>query len=285
MTPADWPHRAHSLFIESAPHRWHIQRMGQGPTALLLHGAGASTHSFAPLMSRLADHFDLVAVDLPGQGFTQLGTRGRCGLSAMAEDIAALCASLDLTPQLIVGHSAGAAIALRLSTCLPQQPREIVGINGAFAEFEGLAGLFFPMMAKALTLNPFVAGTFSRLAGSKRNVQRLIEGTGSTISAEGLSCYQHLVSQPAHVEATLAMMAQWNLAELRAIVQQIETQCRFLVGNLDKAVPPRTSEQLAHRLANAACEYAQDVGHLLHEEAPDLAANFVRSGQIGQRSK
>jgi len=37
----DWPNRAFSRFIEAGGLRWHVQVMGQGPVALLLHGTGA----------------------------------------------------------------------------------------------------------------------------------------------------------------------------------------------------------------------------------------------------
>ncbi len=64
--------------------------MGTGPLVLLLHGAGASTHTWRSLAPLLAEHYTLVMPDLPGQGFSRSGNRMRLGLDAMAEDIAAL---------------------------------------------------------------------------------------------------------------------------------------------------------------------------------------------------
>ena len=66
----DWPNRAFSRFVEAGGLRWHVQVMGQGPVALLLHGTGASTHSFRDLAPLLARQFTVVAPDLPGHGFT-----------------------------------------------------------------------------------------------------------------------------------------------------------------------------------------------------------------------
>ena len=40
----DWPNREASAFVEAAGIRWHVQRMGEGPPLLLLHGTGAATH-------------------------------------------------------------------------------------------------------------------------------------------------------------------------------------------------------------------------------------------------
>ena len=91
--PADWPHRDLSRHIACKPHLWHMQEMGAGPLVLLLHGAGGATHSWRHLMPLLAADYRVVAIDLPGQGFTRLGARGRCGLDPMATDIARLCAA------------------------------------------------------------------------------------------------------------------------------------------------------------------------------------------------
>jgi len=66
---------------------WHVQDAGQGDVALLIHGAGGSLHSFADLIPPLAKTHRTIAIDLPGQGFTQLGARSRCGLTPMTQDI------------------------------------------------------------------------------------------------------------------------------------------------------------------------------------------------------
>ena len=56
--------------------RWHVQMMGTGPQVLLLHGAGAATHSWRDVAPLLARDFTVIAPDLPGHGFTDT-PRGR----------------------------------------------------------------------------------------------------------------------------------------------------------------------------------------------------------------
>ena len=69
-----WPHREASSFTEAAGLRWHVQTMAPpapgAPTVWLLHGTGASTHSWRGLLPRLAQNFRVLAIDLPGHGFT-----------------------------------------------------------------------------------------------------------------------------------------------------------------------------------------------------------------------
>ncbi len=110
----DWPNRAASRFVEAGGLSWHVQEMGQGPTLLLLHGTGASTHSWRDLLPLLARDFHVVAPDLPGHGFTEAPERDRLSLPAMARSLAALLGKLGVEPEGVVGHSAGAAIAMQM---------------------------------------------------------------------------------------------------------------------------------------------------------------------------
>ena len=82
-----WPNADLSRFIESPPHRWHVQEAGEGPLVLLLHGAAGATHSWRDLLPILARGAHVVAPDLPGHGFTRLGTRQRSSLPRMAASI------------------------------------------------------------------------------------------------------------------------------------------------------------------------------------------------------
>ena len=274
-----WPLARLSRQVAQRPHRWHVQETGAGPTVLLLHGAGASTHSWRDLIPDLARDHHVAALDLPGQGFTQPGTRGRSGLAHVTEDIAALIAAQGWQPRIIVGHSAGAALALRLAAVLPERglptPR-VVGINAALSPFEGLAGWLFPVLAKALALNPLTALAFTAGGNRAARARRLIEGTGSRLTDEGLGYYARLIGDRAHVEGTLAMMAQWDVSRLLDTLPRIDAPCLLITGDTDRAVSPAISDRAATHLPDARRTSLPGLGHLAHEEAPEDVAEMIR---------
>jgi magnesium chelatase accessory protein len=272
--PGDWPFRAASRHIRCAPHLWHVQDIGTGPVLLLIHGAGGSTHSFRHLIPLLATDHRVIALDLPGQGLSVLGASARCGLDAMAQDIAALVAQQGWQPSALIGHSAGAAIALRLAETIPT--RTVIGINAALGGFEGVAGWLFPAMARVLANLPLVPQMFSRLAGTPRQVRQLLASTGSQIDAAGEAQYLHLLRQPSHVAATLAMMAQWNLDALLRRLPQMATPCLLITGSNDRAVPPQVSARAAAQMPNGAWADLPGSGHLVQEEAADQVADLIR---------
>jgi len=269
--PADWPLRERSRMIRCRPHVWHVQTIGQGPDVLLLHGAAASGHSFHRLGPHLPG-FRLIMPDLPGHGYTRAGGHLRLGLDAMADDLTSLCADQDWRPMAIIGHSAGAAVALRMAEIMPRPPCAVVGINAALGPFDGFAGWLFPKLARAMATGPFAAAVVTKLSSSRAQVARLLAGMGSPLDAEGVEMYRRLVSRTRHIEGTLGMMAQWQLEPLLERLPQIAVPTLLITAAGDKAVPPRVSQEAAARMPRARHVALPRWGHLLHEEAPEQVA-------------
>ncbi|MEM8980304.1 MAG: alpha/beta fold hydrolase BchO [Pseudomonadota bacterium] len=276
----NWPNASASRFISERPHRWHVQDVGSGPILLLIHGAGGATHTWRSLIPTLAKTHRVVALDLPGQGFSKAGTRHRSSLDLMSEDIGRLIDAQGWEIDTVIAHSAGSAIALKLALNGDIGSAKVIGINPALANFKGLAGVLFPMFAKLLSLNPFTANVFVATSGSESSVKRLIEGTGSVIDDEGMRLYTALISDRNHVDATLAMMAHWSLDGLVADLPNVRNQVLFLIGENDKAVPPDTGETAAKKMPNASTVRLPNLGHLAHEEDPEgthaAILNFVK---------
>lgn len=274
LPPADWPYRAVSRIVAAKPHRWHVQVTGQGPDVLLLHGAGASAHSWAPLIPFLADRYRVIALDLPGHGWTR-SPKGRARLGDVAADIATLCAQEGWSPRLVIGHSAGGAVSLELARQGRIKPDRLVIVNGALENFRGAAGWLFPMMAKMLALNPFTGLLISQGGRSVQQVRSILSNVGTELSDEGLNRYACLIQRRPHVEGTLAMMAQWSLDDLNRALPGIKTPTLFIHGAQDGAVALRVAERAAQAMPDARLIVLPDVGHIAHEEQPARVAEEI----------
>ena len=272
--PADWPNRAHARKIRVRPHEWCVVEVGSGPEILLLHGAGGSGHSFRHLIPELAG-FRCIVPDLPGQGFTRAGNKGRLGIDQMAEDLARLIEHEGWRPSVVIGHSAGAALALRLSSRLPLTG--VIGINAALGNFDGAAGVLFPLLARVLSVTPFVPRFVSRLWGNAATVRRLLTSTGSKPDDAGLAQYMTLVQDAAHVDGTLGMMAQWKLDALMAELPTLTTPGLLIATTGDKAVPARVSRDAASVMPKATYAELPKLGHLAHEEAAPKVAALIKN--------
>ena len=279
--PQDWPYREKTRRIAARPHNWSVVDIGTGPCLLLLHGAGGAGHSFRNLIPLLSPTYRVIVPDLPGQGFTRSGARSRYGIDAMAEDMATLCKTLDIAPLAIIGHSAGAALALRLAPLL--NPKGIVGINAALGAFDGAAGVMFPLLARVLAVTPFIPHVVAKLWGNPATVTKLLTATGSPLDAAGQAQYLTLVRDAAHVDGTLGMMAQWRLDDLMRQLPTIATPTLLIASSGDLAVPARISRDAAHQMPAASYAELPDHGHLVHEEAPHAVADLILPFLAGLR--
>ncbi len=277
---ADWPNREASRFVEAAGLRWHAQVMGAGPVALLLHGTGGASHSWRDVAPLLACDHTVIAPDLPGHGFTAAPRSKALSLPNMAAGLGALCAALQAEPALLVGHSAGAAVAAQMALDKRAAPQAIVSFNGAFLPFKGLAGLIFPPMAKALALNPLVPRAFA-WGADRTAVDRLLAGFGGRIDGQARDLYRRLFANPGHVAAALGMMANWELPPLARRLARLEPFLELVVGETDRTVPPADADKVARLAPRSHVTRLAGLGHLAHEEDPDEAASIIRA--VAQR--
>ena len=288
----DWPHREASRFVDAAGLRWHVQQFfrtrsganndgsmaapgAPAPLALLLHGTGASSHSWLPMVPFLQPHFDLLLVDLPGHAFTSMASAWQASLPGMAQSVHGLLQVLALQPSIVIGHSAGAALAARMCLDKHLAPQALVSINGAFLPLGGLAGMLFPPAAKLMAALPFAPSWVAQRSTDRRTIERLVSSTGSVLDAAATALYAKLVTNPGHVAGALAMMANWDVRPLLRDLPQLQVPVTLVTANRDSAVAPAQAQQVRALLRNGLQTVVidmQGVGHIAHEEKPAAVA-------------
>ncbi|GAA4002662.1 alpha/beta fold hydrolase BchO [Sphingomonas humi] len=274
----DWPLREHSRFVDAGGLKWHVQLFGSGPPLLLLHGTGASSHSWRDVAPLLAGKHQLMIPDLPGHAFTRGALAGGPTLDAMAEALAALLAALGTPKPRVVGHSAGAAIACRMAIA-GTVTGPIVAFCPALLPMGGSAAPLFGSFARMLFLNPLAIGIFASVARSPGQVERFLErATGSHLDARGTALYQRLFADPDHLRGTIAMMANWRLEPLERALPHLPVPLSIVHGAGDRAIAANDVRRVA-RLARAELEMVPVLGHLLHEERPEIAAARIMAGE------
>ncbi|MBD3756943.1 MAG: alpha/beta hydrolase [Microbacterium sp.] len=98
------------------------------PTILAVHGV-TSSHLAWQLLAEELPGVRIVAPDLRGRGQSN-ALAGPAGMAAHADDLAAVCAHLDIVPALVVAHSMGAFVAVVLAHRHPALVRRLVLVDG-----------------------------------------------------------------------------------------------------------------------------------------------------------
>ena len=269
-----WPNAASSRFVAAAGIAWHVQVMGAGPVALLLHGTGGATHSWRDVAPLLAARFTVVAPDLPGHGFTSVPPARQLSLAGMSDALGALLRALALEPVLGVGHSAGAAVLLRMALDGRARLGALVGINAALAPPPGLySSLLAPAIGRVAT-SPLVAQFAARAAARDGVVRSLLRSTGTALDEPQIARYELLFRSAPRVNAVLTMMANWELRPLQRDLPRLTVPTTLVAATDDAWVPPAVARAAARRMPRATVVTTTG-GHLVHEVHPEQVVGTI----------
>lgn len=89
-------------------------RYGNGQPLLLVHGLGGSWKSWMPILHKLANHRELIVIDLPGHGKTP-ALKGPTTIATLADSVTDFINRNGLTGIDTVGSSMGARLVLELA--------------------------------------------------------------------------------------------------------------------------------------------------------------------------
>ena len=227
-------------------------------------------------MANLAESYTLISVDLPGHARTRTPPTANLSLPGISCALDALLKQEDIQPDMMIGHSAGAAVMVELCLSHAWQPRLLVSINGAILPLSGFAGWLFSPLAKLTASAGWLPRVFARRAHDPRQVRRLLESTGSNIDQTGLQAYQNLFCDPQHVTGVLRMMSQWKLEPLLPRLTQLKLPIQLIAAAGDRTIPLRDAYRLKSMIQQATLDIVDDKGHLVHEEAPELIARLIQ---------
>lgn len=105
---------------------------GQGEPLVLIHGGLTTIGEMQGWVQPLANHWQVIAVEMQGHGHTA-DTDRPLRYSTLGDDIAALLDHLAIRSAHVVGHSFGAACAIRTAIQHPERVRRLVVVSSGYA--------------------------------------------------------------------------------------------------------------------------------------------------------
>jgi pimeloyl-ACP methyl ester carboxylesterase len=241
---------------------------GRSEHALLLSPWPESLLAFEPTWWRLAEHTQLVAIDLPGFGHSQRRDTLLSPL-AMGEFIVAAADAFGLDHPHVIGPDIGTAAALFAAARHPGRWRSLVVGSGAAAVPLQLGGVLKDWV-EAPDLDEFRRADPRRLVADALSAICRHE-LPDCIREDYLTAYQgnrmaesmrYLRSYPAELPALAGLLAR------------VDTPVRIIAGARDVSVPLVNAEFLRRRLRHSRLDII-DAGHFTWEDAADEYAALV----------
>ena len=246
-----------------------VEVAGSGPTLVLIPGLMGSAYGFRKIVGPLQEAGYRVAVIEPlGIGGSSRPQDADYSLTAQADRVGAVLQSLDAGPAVVVAHSVGASIAMRLAYRHPERVAAIVSLDGGPAEAAGTRG-FRRAMRFAPLLRLLGAG---RMRGHVRSTLRERSADPAWVTDEVVDGY--LAGPSRDLGATLRAFGRMASAHepepLAPHLSSIRCPVRLVIGTATRegGISEAEVEQLRRSLPSFAVDTVPGAGHFVFEEQP-----------------
>lgn len=276
--PYDWPNRQISRSVQVGGLHWHVQISGKGPLILLLHGTGSSTHSWAELTPLLNPEAQILNVDLPGHAFTQGAAVKDLKLEEIASNLIGLITELKLPwPTMVVGHSAGAPLALAFAVQAKVKPQIIIGFNPSLIPPPPSYTQFFGPMLGPVTKSATLASILAKLAPMSGMTDRLLDSTNTNLPETNRNYYRRLFTSPDHVRGAMNFMASANIDQVLNASTKLPTKLIWVIGESDQWVPEIGLQKIIQQYFAKSTVIHWQGGHIMHEVETEKSADLILS--------
>ena len=222
---------------------------GKGTAILMTHGFVASTGMWDGQVEAFKDHFRLIRWDMRGHGRTECpDDQSAYGQGITVADMVAILDHLEVDKAIIVGHSLGGFMSLRLNVMHPERVSALV-LQGC--------------------------GPGYRSDDSRAKWNERVDGRAKTIIEEGYKALGGAAEVPVSLQRSsqeLAMAARGILAQVDAKVidslPHIDVPTLVIIGAGDSYYL-QGSEYMANRIPGAEHVVVPGAGHGVNVDQPE----------------
>ena len=234
------------------------EKVGNGPTVLMLHGWGDSHQTFSELSRELEDKFSIISLDLPGFGGTQ-APKTVWSLNDYCDFVAKFLVKIDeKKPYAIVGHSNGGAISIRglANGIFESDKLVLLASSGVRDVYKGRkkALRLAAKAAKAATY-PLPKSVTVRI---KKHAYKSV-GSDMFVAEHLQETFKKIVGD-----------------DVRNDAKKLKLPTLLIYGSEDNATPVRYGELFRDAIPGSMLQVIDGAGHHLHHDNPKEVYYFVK---------
>lgn len=265
----------------------HYKIAGEGePCFILLHGFGSSTFSWREVIVPLSRFGTVLAFDRPGFGLTERPIPGEWqGLSPYSPEYQVeltigMMDKLGIEKAILVGNSAGGAIALMTAIKYPKCIEALVLVDPAIYTGGGAPRILRPVLntPQMRRLGPLIARQFAK---SGEELARSAWHDPTKITPEIWEGYLKPLRVKDWDVGLWEIVRASHPLELEKYLKEIQVPVLIITGDNDRIVPTEHSIRLASEIPGARLFIVPNCGHVPHEECPEIflraIEEFIRS--------
>lgn len=234
------------------------QDEGAGPVILFLHGWQDDLHTFDSLVPHLSSTRRIIRVDLPGFGVSEK-PKESWDLDDYARFVRDFIKKLDVSVDVLVGHSFGGRVVIKGEVTKVLHPRKIVLIASAgVARRRTLRNAAIKMLARIGKVITSVSPlTFWR----EKLRRRMYSFIGGDYASAGT------------LQETFLNIISEDLSES---AKNVMTSVLLIWGTEDTETSISDGERLSRFIRNSTFKVIDGAGHFVHRECPQEVARLIQ---------
>jgi pimeloyl-ACP methyl ester carboxylesterase len=256
--------------VNAAGLRIRYIRRGSGPAVVLLHGFSSSIYTWAEVVPRLAERYDVVAVDLPGFGGSEIPRR--LDAATTQRLLPEVMDGLGLQRASLAGNSLGGAIAAVTAARRPERVEKLVLIDAAGYN---LRREDRPPLLRAMGRLPVALVR----AFPPRPLQRLglkqVFYDDSKVTEERVEEYLAPMARPGALEAAHEILTSGDDFGLPGLLRQVRAPTLVIWGRDDTWIPLAHADLFLRDIPGARKVVLEQCGHVAQEERPQEVARLI----------
>ena len=268
----------HSQFIEIEGMNVHYRDEGEGQTIVLLHGTGASLHTWDKWTNELKKTFRVIRLDLPAYGLTGPHPEKKYSLSDYSSFLNSFVESLDIDNFILSGNSLGGAIAWYYASEYQNKVKLLSLLDpGGLYNKDKQSPLVF-RLARAPGINKILRYVTPRFF--IKNTLKEVYFDKTKLTDKKIDTYRDLILRENNRESFINRSNSKPVDHTKRL-KLITAPTQILWGNEDEWIPVENAKFFSQSITNNTVDIMYETGHIPMEERPyeslELFLNFIKS--------
>ena len=266
----------YSRFIQIEGMNVHYRDEGEGQVIVLLHGTGASLHTWDKWADKLKNNYRVIRLDLPAYGLTGPHPKNKYSVADYSEFLDSFINRIGLNTFILSGNSLGATISWHYASMFQNKVKLLCLLSpGGFANKNQQSPTVIklarsPLMSKILryvTPRFFIKNTLKEVYYDKNK-----------LTDKKIDTYRDMILRENNREAFITRSLS-NYKDHTDRLKLISIPVQIIWGNEDSWIPVSNAKFFESEMKNVRVDIMKETGHIPMEERPleslDLLLNFI----------
>jgi pimeloyl-ACP methyl ester carboxylesterase len=234
---------------------------------VLIHGTGASLHTFDAWSNGLQKKYRLITMDLPGFGLTGPFPDRNYSMDHYVKFVEKFLDSMGVSKCIIGGNSLGGAVAWQFSAKNPQMVSKLILIDAAGYPLKSESVPVAFRVARIPVLNKVL--TFITPRGMVRSSVENVYADPSKVTEALVDRYFKLTLREGNRQALVDRMSTEGHMDYADMIKGIRHPTLVLWGEKDLLIPVSYAHRFHSDLPNSKLVILESMGHVPMEESPE----------------